>query len=368
MATVLICGIGELGGWALEFLARSPGVDRIVTMRRSPTAGPSRATLAAVGAVFQDRLVRCDHRTGDVTDVAATARILREIEPDVILAAATLRTPRALADAAVDAGIRNILERAGFGMWLPNHLLPAARLTEAVMEAGLDAAIVNAAFPDVVNPAVWKRFGHGPIAGVGNGEVSAAVLAHYLATSWAVPLSDVKVALVASHAFLTLGPPTPHWSRLWVRGRDVTASVDVGAVVTAYPEPVDWRRTPVFSVFAASAVDNITSLLSPQPRYTHVTAPNGLPGSYPAHVSAAGIELALPEGITLEQAGQIAAAGNAHSGIERIDADGTVVFTEGAAAAMSELGYDGARVRFEELEDRVQQLNRLFARITATAR
>ena len=33
-------------------------------------------------------------------------------------------------------------------------------------------------------------------------------------------------------------------------------------------------------------------------------------------------------------------------------------------AAMAELGYDGARVRFDELEDRVHELSALFTRIT----
>jgi len=33
--TVMVCGIGEVGGWALELLARSEDVDRIVTSDRN---------------------------------------------------------------------------------------------------------------------------------------------------------------------------------------------------------------------------------------------------------------------------------------------------------------------------------------------
>lgn len=364
MATVVICGLGELGGWALEFLARSPRVDRIVTMRRSARPGPSRASLASIGAVFQDNFVRCEHVVGDITDVASTAEFLRELDPDVILTTATSRSPRALMAADVDPDVRAVLRRATFGMWLPWHLLPTTRLTEAVMEAGVDAPVVNIAFPDVVNPAIWKRLGHGPIAGAGNGEVSAAALSHYLASNWQVPLADVRVALVGSHAFFTHGPGVPHIARAWVRGEDVTDSIDVGAIFRSYPEHIDWTKTATFSIFAASAIKNVLGLLSTDPLYIHVAAPNGLPGSYPVYVSAEGIELALPPEITVQQALAVNTAGNSYDGIERIEEDGTVTFTSQTTDAMKELGYDGAHVRFDELEERVEELDRLFARIT----
>lgn len=364
MTTVLICGLGELGGWALEFLARSPGVDRVVTMRRSLPDGPNQASLAEIGAVFQGSLVHCEHVTGDVTDVEATARLLRDIDPDVVLTAATLRSPRGLMHADIAPDVRAVLRRATFGMWLPSHLLPVTRLTEAALEAGTEAPIVNIAFPDVVNPAVWKHLGHGPLAGAGNGEVSAAMLDHYLATTHGVPLADVRVALVASHAFFTHGPEVPHWARAWVRGEDVTDTIDVGEILTTYPEPIDWRRTSTFSIFAASAVKNVLGLLSSEPSYAHVTAPNGLPGSYPVTVSSDGIELALPASITVDEAVAVAEAGNVHDGIARIEDDGTVVYTDETTSAMAELGYDGARVRIDELDDRVAELNRLFTRIT----
>jgi hypothetical protein len=363
-ATVLICGLGDLGGWALEFLARSPGVARIVTMRRSSPPGPTAASLAALGAVFQDRLVRCEHVTGDVTDVESTARLLRETDPDVILTAATMRSPRGLMHADIAPDVRAILRRATFGMWLPSHLLPVTRLTQAAMEAGCDAPIVNIAFPDVVNPAVWARLGQGPTAGAGNGEVSAATLEHHLAIANGVGLDEVEVAVVASHAFFTHGAEVPYWARARVRGQDVSGTIDVPGILAGHPEPIDWRRTSTFSIFAASAVKNVLGLIDPQPRRVHVTAPNGLPGSYPAMISRTGIELALPDEITYEEAIGIAEAGNAHDGIAAIEDDGTVVYTDATASAMQELGYDGARVRFEELEDRVDELNRLFARIT----
>ena len=362
MATVLVCGVGGLGGWALELLVRSPGIDRVVTMSRSE--GSTVASLASLGAVFQSRLVQCDHVVGDVTDVDRTARVLEEVSPDVIVSSVTMRSPRALMAFDIDPDVRTILRRATFGMWLPWHLLPVTRLTEAAIAAGSTAPIVNAAFPDVVNPALWKRYGYGPRTGAGNGEVVAVKLKHHVASAWGVALSDVDLAVVGSHAFFMDGTEVPHWVRVWVRGEDVTASIDVGAVVTAHPQPIDWRATSTFSIFAASAVKNALGLLSSEPWLTHVTAPNGLPGSYPARISTEGVELALPSGLEEAEAVRIAEAGNAHDGIEAIESDGSVVFTPATTAAMDELGYDGARVRFDELEERIGQLDDLFARIT----
>jgi hypothetical protein len=194
--------------------------------------------------------------------------------------------------------------------------------------------------------------------------VSAATLAHYLALTREVALDDVEVAVVASHAFFTHGPVVPHWARARVLGEDVSGEIDIASILTSHPEKIDWRRTSTFSIFAASAVKNVAALLDPVRRYAHVTAPNGLPGSYPVTVSAEGIELALPDEITREDAVAIATAGNLHDGIADIEPDGTVVYTEATSSAMQELGYDGARVRFDELEDRVDELNDLFARIT----
>jgi hypothetical protein len=364
MATVLICGLGAFGGWALEFLARDPAVDRIVVMDVTVPDGPSRASLAEIGAVFQGSLVHCEQITGDIMNVEATAAILDDVDPDVVLSTVTLRSPRSLMAADIDPETRALLQRATFGMWLPNHLLPVTRLTQAALEAGVSAPIVNTAFPDVVNRAIWRHLGRGPVAGAGNGEVAAATLEHYLARHHGVPIDDIRVALVASHAFFTHGPQVPYWARAWVNDLDVTDSMDVDAIVTTYPEPIDWRQVSTFSIFAATAAKNVTGLLSSTPRYTHVAAPNGLPGSYPVMVSSAGIELALPAEITLEEAVAVAEAGNAHDGIERIEDDGTVVFTSTTSSAMHELGYDGARVRFDELDERVEALNRLFAEIT----
>ena len=158
MTTVLISGVGALGGWALEFLARTPGVERIVTVKRSPWQGPSRTTIAMLGSAIAGHTKRFEHHRVDLADEGAMARLLAEVRPDAIVHSATVQSPRILNSAALDPARRAEVRAATFGMWLPWQLWPAAQLMRAVEAAGIDTHVVNASFPDVVNVAIWKRF------------------------------------------------------------------------------------------------------------------------------------------------------------------------------------------------------------------
>ena len=369
MATVLLTGVGALGGWALEFLARAPEVERIVTVKRSPWPGTSRPALARLGAVLQGHDKAFEHHRVDLADRKAMAQLLAAVRPDAVLHSATVRSPRALMQVPLAPERREALRAATFGMWLPWHLLPATRLTEAVAAAGVDTLVVNASFPDVVNPALWRRFGHGPAAGAGNVEVLAAQVQGHAADAAGVPAEEVKVSLIGSHALLSYGPAAgvPHHFRLRIRGEDVTADYDLGAALRSWPEPVDWRAVEVFSPFAASAVKNVTALLGDSPMRTHVTAPNGLPGGYPAVVGKGRIDLDLPEGLTVEEAVALNEAAARWDGIERIEGDGTVTYTAAAGEAMTALGYRVEAVAFAELRELSDRLDEVYRRLVEEA-
>jgi hypothetical protein len=364
--TVLIAGLGDLGGWALEFLARSEGVDRIVTLRRSREAGVPRTHLAAIGSVFQGHAKQFEHLQHDLSDVEETVRLLERIRPDVILSTATAQSPRLLMQADVSPETRELLRRARFSIWLPWHLLPASHLTAAVVKLGERLPVINIAFPDVVNPALWRHFGFGPVAGAGNAEITAATIIRYVSQDQGVPLQDITLALVGSHAFFSFGPAAgvPFFCKVLVLDRDLTDRYDLDDLVTRWPSLHDWSTTSVFSAFAASIVKNALGILRDTREYTHVTAPNGLPGAYPARLSAGGVEIVLPEELALEKAIEINTTGNRFDGIEEIRDDGTVVYTDEAYQAMRELGYDCREVTFDALEARAEELDTLFRKIT----
>jgi hypothetical protein len=362
MSTVLLSGVGDLGGWALEFLARTPGIDRIVTIKRNPWSGPSKATMAMIGSVFQGQTKAFEHHQVDLVDTDRMARLLEEVRPDAIIHSATVQSPRKFMNAEIDPARRAAIRSATFGLWLPWHLLPAVQLTEAIDKAGVETHVVNASFPDVVNTVVWKHFGHGPAAGAGNVEVCAARILRYAMEASASPAEDIEVSLVGSHALLAYGPDAgvPHHFQLRVADRDVTADYDLGTIIMSWPERVDWGRTDVFSLFAASAVKNATALLGLSPPRTHVTAPHGLPGGYPALVEGGRIELDLPEDLSRVEAVAINEGAARWDGIDHIDSDGTVVYTDAARAAMAELGHHCESVTIADLAWQSERLQHLY--------
>ena len=209
MTTVLVSGVGALGGWALELLARTPGVDRIVTVKRSPWRGPSWTTIAMLGSAIEGHTKQFEHHQVDLADEEEMARLLAEVRPDAIVHSATVQSPRILSGAALEPGLRAEVRAATFGMWLPWQLWPAAQLTRAIELAGIDTHVVNASFPDVVNVAIWRRFGHGPSTGAGNLEVCAARVLRYVMATTGRPAAEIEVSLVGSHALLVRGTVGP---------------------------------------------------------------------------------------------------------------------------------------------------------------
>jgi hypothetical protein len=365
MSTILLSGVGNLGGWALELLARTPGVDRIVTLKRGAWDGPSLTSLAMIGSTFQGHVKSFQHHQTDLADEDAVVRVLSEVRPDAILHSATVQSPRRMMQAEIDPGLRQVLATATFGMWLPWHLLPATQLTAAVARAGISTHVVNAAFPDVVNVALSRRFAHGPSAGAGNVEVCAAQVLRHVMEVTGAPAGVIEVSLVGSHALLTHGPAkVPHHFRLHVDGRDVTTDFDLEKILSSWPEEIDWRKVDVFSLFAASAVKNVMALIGEEEVRTHVTAPLGLPGGYPARIDNGRVHLDLPEGLSKEDAVALNEEALAWDGIDRIDADGTVVYTADAQAAMAELGIPSEPVARTDLPRRSAILKDLYHRLT----
>ena len=363
MTTVLVSGVGALGMFAVELLARSAGVDRIVTVKRSPWPGPSRVNLTMIGAVFQGHAKQWRHHQVDLADTGAMARILDHERPDVILHTATVQSPRRLMNADVDPRIRDLLRSATFGMWLPWHLLPAAQLVHAIEAAGIETAVVNASFPDIVNPALHARFGHGPDAGAGNVEVCVAQIVRYMADVEAVAPDRLDVSLVGSHALLGHGPDVPHHLKVVIDGNDVTDRHDLGTMLT-WPEPIQWSKVDDFSLFAASAVKNVLALMGQGDIRTHVSGAQGLMGGYPAVIRDGRVHLDLPDDLNRDAAIAINERAAAWDGIDRIETDGTVVFTSMARDAMEELGCPTDAIEFDRIEERSNELSEFYERIT----
>ena len=366
---VMIIGLGDLGGWVLEFLARCQGVYRIVTADVREEWGEAKTENAAVGASQQGFNKRLEFHKLDVRDIDRTAELLNRFQPDVLYIATTLQSwwvPLLLPD---DIGLKARL--AGLGPNLPTHLSLTYKLMQAVKKSGIKTKVLNNSYPDVVNPVLWRN-GLGPDIGSGNSDLVVEAIRKRVSYEFNVPPQEVAVYFYCAHAICTLSllKDVPFLMKIYVGGSEVTSQYDTKELAKSFtsvyapPQMTTWLVHPRV---AASAVKNIMAMINDTNELTNVPGPNGLPGGYSVRISAKGAEVALPDGITLEDAIQINRDSLKVDGIEEIKEDGTVVFTEETRQLSREwVGADICQdLRLEDVDERAEELVALTKKVAA---
>jgi hypothetical protein len=352
-ATVAVIGLGDLGARVVAAVARLP-VGRVVAISRDPERALQVAGQARVIAGLAGGAQRVEGATADVGDVAATAATLAALAPDVIVLGASRhtwwRTPEGL-------------DQLPYGAWVALHVGLTRDLMLARGAAGIRAPVVALPYPDAVGP-ILAPLGLSPELGAGNVAEIAAKLAMLAAVAEDARREDVDVRLIAHHAvervafsaFSRLGgdvdrvdPGPPPW-RAVVKIRGAEVPLDRVREWFGAPHPLlPGRKTHVVTATAAAAV--VDALLADTPRRVHVPAPGGRPGGYPARVSAAGVELDLPDGVSESEAIAINATAARWDGIEQIDSEGTVTFTRDVAdTAQRVLGWSIDRIAVGDID------------------
>jgi hypothetical protein len=364
--TILLVGLGDLGSVVLEFLAREEQIGRIVVVSRNETRGIARCNLARLGAVAQGYSPSIEFTPLDITDKKSVIEVVRRELPDIILTTATMQTwwlPDLLPPERA-ARVRG----AGFGMWLPVHLTLTLKLMEALRDLPYEGITLTAPFPDVVN-CILGCLQLAPTCGVGNLDEIVPKVRILAAERLEVSVKEVNVLLVAHHAFesVAFGEPfkqiPPYFVRIEHDGQDVTEHVRAEELLLgSYPIPPG----PVSHFLTAGCTLRlIRAFLSKRDVLTHVPGPEGLPGGYPVTVSREGLKLVPVKGLTREEAITINERSHRFDGIERIEADGTVVFCpESVEALRAELGYECERLAPEEAEERANELVSRFREYT----
>jgi hypothetical protein len=346
-ATVLVIGLGDLGTRVFDALARLPEIERLVGAGRNEERGRARAGQTAMVAALAGGPRQVEFEPLDLDDVAATASLLRRLDPDLVVTAASRHTWwRSFADERIGA--------LPFGIWLPLQLVLVRRLMEARREAGITARVVCLPYPDAVGPAL-APLGLAPELGAGNVAETAPKLEVLAAREAGVAPEEVQVRLVMHHAaqrvaFAGDGDHGPPWAaEVLVRGEPLPHE-DVERLFRA-PWPLP-RGRDTHELSAAATAHAVRALLREESTATHAPAPNGLPGGYPVRLSRRGVELDLPAQLQPGEAIAINERAAAFDGIERIERDGTIVFTGDLAAATERLlGLRLARVRPDEVDE-----------------
>ena len=359
--TVMIVGLGDLGAHVLDMLSRLPSRPRIVVAGRREEWLIRRKNLANYVAMHLGVEPDLGHVVVDLDDEARTAEAISAINPDIIFSAVSLQSWRVITE--LPKAIFDELDEAQFGPWLPMHLTPVHALMRAVALSGVSARVVNAAFPDCVN-AVLGQVGLAPTIGIGNVANIVPALRSSVACALDQPVGRVRISLVAQHYFTHRVPRhgdaggAPFHLTATLDGDDVTKRIDIAEVLKLLTKQL--RRQGGIAgqaLTAASAMSVLSAMLEDAGRVVHAPGPNGLPGGYPVRITARGGEPVLPAGLSLDDAIAMNEACQRKDGIDKIDADGTVHFTELEMAIMKRmLGYECRSMRLEESGARAREL------------
>jgi hypothetical protein len=368
--SIMIVGLGDLGGYVLEFLARVPNIPKMIAADINEDWGVRKTNSAIAGASQFGLYPDISFIKMDALDVDKTASLLREIQPTMIYNSMTLQSWWVITQLPPE--VYKQIDEARYAPWYPMHFFPMYKLMQAVKKSGIKTHVVNAAFPDLVNPALAK-IGLAPTVGIGNIDNLLARFKMVAARMYHVPLRSVTIYLVAPHFFSYFvtryghDGGAPYYIKVMIDDRDITAQINrkefLANVIPLAKGPGGIHAHPVV---ASSACKIILGMLYDTNELGHAPGPNGLPGGYPVKLSAKGVEVFVPEGLTLAEAIRINNESQVFDGVESIGEDGTVILTDQSASIFKKLlDYDCKIYKAADCEAKAKELNEKFKRWTA---
>lgn len=343
MSKVMMIGLGRVGQQVLEYLVEDPKCPELVFCNVDEAAYKPLVDNALIGASMHGLYPSVKFRELDLTDdIDHIADVIKEEKPDIIVDMTVLMPMHGFYKLPKEQF--DYLYSANFGVWLPCQVALVYRLQLAVQKSGLHPFVMTTGIPDNVNPALGT-VGLAPVCGCGNININVLAVRYVVAQQMKVPMELVKVWMVSSHA-LVVWPrdpgcykKTPYFIKIQVNGKDVTDQFDTDKLIwdsmRLYPAA---PSTAFYSITSKSIITNMYALLSDEGVFTHVPGPNGLPGGYPVIISKRGVELALPEEITEEEAIAInMKAINTSDSIERFEEGGECYWADYAFKVLNDL-------------------------------
>jgi hypothetical protein len=220
----------------------------------------------------------------------------------------------------------------------------------AIEASGTQPVYVNVSYPDLVNVAL-TRSGPGPSLGVGNIDLLVPAIQHVAARQLSAPMRHVVPYVVAHnhHSFNILTSGTtygqPFFLKIMLAGTDVTGRFDREALVADVAARSSIPSAAGASTLAAGSLCKVLlAVMTDSGERSHIPGPNGLPGGYPAMLSAKGGQLMLPASLPLAEAVAINEAGQRAEGIAAVETGGRVLYTEEARRVLRdrlEISLDG---------------------------
>ena len=327
-------GLGDLGQRYAWALAAQGLVDELILAGGGKGRGHELAALVESSHAVPIRYLPLDAtRQGDVE------ALLRRERPDLVMQCASLLSPWEIL--AGDAPRIRAMRSAGVGIQLAAQLPILVSVMAAARAVNLAGPVINLSWPDGTHP-IMARLGLAPALGLGNAtmiwaRVRAALRRHAFETG-AAPSEPPLIRILGDSSTLwtVLSCARPeraeHGCRVYLgeggqRGEEWAyrgAPLESGAHLNA--------------LTCASSMPVVAALLPGGPA-VRASCPGvmGLPGGYPIRVEGGKIAFDLPPNLALEDAVAFNQSLARDDGIARIEADGTVIYTERACAIMASI-------------------------------
>jgi hypothetical protein len=121
---------------------------------------------------------------------------------------------------------------------------------------------------------------------------------------------------------------------------------------------------------ASSAVKALQAVIAEDGRIFHAPGPNGMPGGYAVQIlEGRQLKIALPSGLSVDQAIDINNRCQVFDGIEKIDSDGTIYFAEREMEIMNKtLGYYHRSMKLEDCEGMALELAQRYKVLLTSSR
>lgn len=353
MTTALIIGLGDMGERIAAGLAAGGRVERLVLASRSLHNVEDAAAAIAAAADCRVEPVR-----SDATNLEDVAHLIDRVHPDLIVQCASLRSPWALAG-RTDAASQGVVA-AGLALRLPYQLPVVLNVMRAAEQAGFTGPVANLSLPDVTGP-VLKAVGLAPRLGLGNAgmmlrRVRAVLRAQ--APEAVPPLVRVLGHHSQLNEVMEARPPASDADRCRVfLGEDGTRDDALAYRPPGLEPGLRWNF-----VTAAASVPVLEALLPDGGTLRwSVPAPDGLPGGYPVRIEAGEVALDLPQDQPLDEAVAFNERMAAGDGVDRIDPDGTVHFSDAARSAVATFAPDLAEpLKVADLDARSELLDEVL--------
>ncbi len=259
----------------------------------------------------------------DLYNVEESSVTIDEIKPDLIFNTATDQAYWVASE--LPSKIFQEIAKAGIGPWTACHAAPVVALMEACNLSLYKGLVVNAAFPDAVNPLL-QHSTYAPAIGIGNVANIVQPIRHAVSSMTNNSISDIDIRMIAHHVVGNTIPSTGHTNgapfhiEVSSNGK-VISNINFDAIFAHIQTSLKRKRGKEgMWVTSSSAVSVLEGLISDEGYIqTHAPGVNGLVGGYPVKITNGKVELDLPEHMTLSDAKAINEQGQNYDGIQSIE-------------------------------------------------